>query len=191
MFKKFSWKKLITTLVCAVLVAGLTVSVIEYVYATQHVTLKLTKESVNGMNYLTSSYTFTTATDTVWIPFNLVPNSQVPTQAQHDSTIAEVVIETQRAVNANTAPSICVRWQYSFDGASYNGATVGTDSTTWAAAAADSASNPTGKVYAVAGAVIGPTIQPFFWAPYNRLMIFGKSTGNGANVRFRAHIVPR
>ena len=70
MFKRFSKRSIITAVVCGILLAGLTVSVIEYVYATsQHLTLTLQKKNVNGVNYLEAQYKWTNATDTVFIPF--------------------------------------------------------------------------------------------------------------------------
>ena len=194
MFKKFTKRNILTAFVCGVLLAGLTLSVIEYVYATtQTVTATPVRQSFNGIAYLKSAYTFVNAKDSVWVPVSLVRNSQTATQGLADTTICTVVIRTQRAKNAATAASIGVRWGYSMDGTSFTYATVGTDSTTWATFSGDSASSQGYRSWSTATVNIGPVIQPAPWMPYNRVLIWGGVLGaaNGANVKVEAYVIPR
>jgi hypothetical protein len=194
MSKKFTWKKLAAGLMFGVLLAALTVTVIEYVYATtQTITATPSRLAFNGVGYLKSVYTFVNAKDTVWVPVNLVPNSQTATQAMGDTIRCALVIRTQRAKNAATAASIGVRWGYSMDGTNFTYATVGTDSTSWATAAGDSANSQGYRSWSTTTVNIGPTVQPAFWVPYNRVLIWGGVLGgsNGANVKVEAYVIPK
>jgi hypothetical protein len=176
------------------LLSVIMIGVYEIVYATtQTVTVTPARSSVNGIGYLKAAYTFVNAKDSLWVPIQMVRNSQTATQGLADTTICTVVIRTQKAKNAATLASIGVRWGYSMDGTNFQYATVGTDSTTWATFSGDSASSQGYRSWSTATVNIGPTIQPAFWMPYNRILIWGGVLGgsNGANVKVEAYVIPK
>lgn len=187
-------KKIFKTLAFAFVASILMIGVYEIVYATtQTVTATPTRLSVNGIGYLKAAYTFVNAKDSVWVPLSLVRNSQTATQGLADTTLGTLVIRTQRAKNAATAASIGVRWGYSMDGTSFTYATVGTDSTSFATFSGDSANSQGYRSWATYTINIGPTIQPAYWMPYNRVLIWGGvlGTANGANVKVEAYFIPK
>jgi len=183
-------KKIFKTLAFALVMSVIMIGLYETVVATSK-TLGVTWTQKSGINYLKGAYTFAAATDTAHVPFSLVPgNSALQSQAAHDTTIAVLVIRTQRAKLTGSAASIAVRWGYSMDGTSFTYNTVGTDSTSWATLSGDSASSQGTRSWSTLAVPLGPTFQPAFWVPYNDVMIVGRAA-NAANVKVEAYIIPR